>query len=161
MDFGLLAGDRGLGTIFGDSGFSWDLGSILDAGADILGGFLNDRQRQPQQAGFIGPVAGGIGRVLGRNLPAVLGGAAGGAAAEWFGGGDGCGPETFFEPRESSGLRAKRMVTVENPDNGRLHYYVNRGQPVVFSGDYAACRRVQKLARRAGGRGRSRSKSGC
>lgn len=46
-----------------------------------------------------------------------------------------------------------------NPISGRLVYFAPRGRPILFSGDFAACRRVARVAshaRRAGGRRRGR-----
>jgi len=49
---------------------------------------------------------------------------------------------------------------VPNPITGRLIYYAPRGRPILFSGDFAACRRVQRVsamsARRCGGRRKGR-----
>jgi hypothetical protein len=48
---------------------------------------------------------------------------------------------------------------VPNPITGRTVYYAPRGRPLLFSGDFAACKRVARVAahaRRAGGRRRGR-----
>lgn len=52
----------------------------------------------------------------------------------------------IFQTRE----RAVAMpFQVTNPITGQLVYYASRGRPILFSGDFAACRRVQTVASRA------------
>ena len=52
--------------------------------------------------------------------------------------------------------------TVASVANGRMTYWSNRGQPVIFSRDAATCRRIKKLAgksyRAAGGSSSSRKR---
>jgi len=46
------------------------------------------------------------------------------------------------------GYRAKRRVITVSP-SGNLTYWRNMGQPILYSGDLAACKRVRKVASRA------------
>jgi hypothetical protein len=55
--------------------------------------------------------------------------------------------------RPSTGVaRPVRQLQVIHPQTGRVHWYRNVGQPLLFSGDLAVARRVGKLL----GRGRAR-----
>jgi hypothetical protein len=49
----------------------------------------------------------------------------------------------LFQTRERA---VAQPFEVMNPVTGRLVYYAPRGRPVLFSGDYAACRRVRHVA---------------
>lgn len=51
-------------------------------------------------------------------------------------------------PHDATVTMARR-VTAVGPD-GSLNLYQNMGRPILFSGDLAACRRVDRVARRVG-----------
>lgn len=93
---------------------------------------------------LIAPLLRGIGG-------AALGGAAVGGAISAFGGGGGVdlpfGGALFRVT--PFGVRARSLVRVENPFTGNDVYFRNVGRPILFAGDFATCRRVQKVARRA------------
>ena len=99
------------------------------------------------------PVALPGGALIGglmRQIPGILGGAAGGALVAGSGGGDIELPYggTIFNVTPT-GLRAKSMVEIVNPMTGRKSWYRNVGRPILFSGDLRVCKRVDRVARRA------------
>ncbi len=47
-----------------------------------------------------------------------------------------------------AGARAQAFVS-PNPATGRLTWFRPSGRPIIFSGDFAVCRKIDKLARRA------------
>lgn len=49
------------------------------------------------------------------------------------------------------------MVMQLNPQTGQPAYWRHVGRPILFSGDLAACRRVERVARRAKRSSRRRS----
>lgn len=51
--------------------------------------------------------------------------------------------------RGASGYRQTSTLVVPSPD-GRIGFWKAMGRPVLFSGDLAACRRVNKIAARVG-----------
>ena len=60
----------------------------------------------------------------------------------------GAQPGTLFRvsgPR----LRPNPLVMVRNPTTGTVHFWKLAGRPILFSGDLAVAKRVDKLARRA------------
>jgi hypothetical protein len=93
-------------------------------------------------------------------LPPIVGGAiAGGLGALGFlGGGDlpdlPFGGAVFRARGER--ITAKRTVEFRHPVTGNIVTYRNIGRPVLYSGDFAAAKRVAKVAgkarRRSGGR---------
>jgi hypothetical protein len=54
---------------------------------------------------------------------------------------------TFFTPTPT-GVRAVSELQARNPLTGRLHVWRNMGRPVLYSGDMATCKRVNKIAGR-------------
>ncbi len=46
-------------------------------------------------------------------------------------------------------VRAAREVQFMNPVTGKIVTYLNAGRPVLFTGDFAACKRVNRIAARA------------
>lgn len=67
------------------------------------------------------------------------------------------GSNNLFEPfvPSMSGHRAQRFIGI-NPTSGRQTWFGPMGQPVLWTGDFRAARRVRKIAgkarRRVGGR---------
>jgi len=93
-----------------------------------------------QQAGAIG-----LGGALLRQLPGIVGGFAGGAALEGLVGGGGGTP--MFR-NTMVGARAMFFRT-QNPVTGQDTWFRPAGRPLLWSGDLTACKRVNKVARRA------------
>lgn len=100
-----------------------------------------------------GAVGGALGAIFGDDIVGENGGNGdvavlpGGAMV---GGGNGGGSGLF---RRGDTVRAVRQFTVINPVTGNPVVYRNMGRPLLYSGDIACAKRVQKIARRAG-RGR-------
>ncbi len=55
--------------------------------------------------------------------------------------------------RQGASVRPIPLVMVNNPQTGAPVFYKHAGRPILFSSDFAAARKVSRLARRA----RSRS----
>jgi len=70
---------------------------------------------------------------------------------------------TFYRPTRS-GFAAVPEIMARNPATGRINTWRNAGRPVLYSGDLATCKRVNKIGsrfarvanRRAGRRARRR-----
>lgn len=94
-----------------------------------------------QTAGFPA-LAGG----LVKQLPGIVGGFLGGAAidAALTGGGGGT---PMFRPT-MAGARAQ-FFRAQNPATGQDTWFRPAGRPLLWSGDLTACKRVNKVARRA------------
>lgn len=90
-----------------------------------------------QTAGLAGSIA--------RQLPGFIGGIAGGELLESFVGGGGGTP--MFRPT-MAGARAQFFRT-QNPATGQDTWFRPAGRPLLWSGDLTACKRVNKVARRA------------
>jgi len=60
--------------------------------------------------------------------------------------------ETTLWRRTASGFSPVRTVFARHPTNGSIKAWEYRGQPVLYSGDLATCKRVNKIARRAAAR---------
>lgn len=103
-----------------------------------------------QQASVLGGASAAI-RAVGRLLAAgggVGGAVAGGAGVALLTGGGGGSAMAAFRPVGHHGkFRAMNMVTVSNPESGKLEFYTRRGTPVVFSRDKMICRGLKKEAR--------------
>ena len=56
---------------------------------------------------------------------------------------------SFFKP-PSATSRPIRFITATNPATGALTFWEHAGQPVMFSRDLAVCKRVRRIAARAG-----------
>lgn len=85
-----------------------------------------------------------LGGALARQLPGIVGGFGLGAAV---GGGDGGGGTPAFRPT-MAGARAQ-FFRMPNPATGQDTWFRPAGRPLLWSGDLTACRRVNKVARRA------------
>ena len=124
----------------------------------------------PAALGFAGvPAAAGAASTgLGSVLQSILGGAAAGTAVGGLGGlgfnlpggleevgsGTGVFGLDMFEPGRSS-QRARRLLMANNPTTGNPTFWRHVGSPVLFSGDLALNKRIQKIAP-AGGAGAAR-----
>jgi len=95
-----------------------------------------------QTAGF--PALGALGGALARQIPGLLGGVAAGSLIGAGGGGGGTPP---FRAT-MAGARAQFFRT-ENPATGQDTWFRPAGRPLLWSGDLTACKRVNKIARRA------------
>jgi len=83
---------------------------------------------------------------LGRQLPGIVGGFLGGAALDaTLGGGGGSTP--MFRPT-MAGARAQTF-RAQNPVTGQDVFFRPAGKPILWSADLSACKRVNKVARRA------------
>lgn len=91
-----------------------------------------------QQAGLAGSVL--------RQLPGIAGGLIGGELLESFAGGGG-GGTPMFRPT-MAGARAQ-FFRAPNPATGQDTWFRPAGRPILWSGDLTACKRVNKVARRA------------
>lgn len=153
--------------------FLGGLGELLTQGVgiglDVLGGFL----RPEPTPGFAPPLIPSVARpiptpmpvslatalpTLIRTLPALAGGIAGGAAVE---GGlellaevaaSNAGGTCIVPTRGAPTARLPQRVDVPVRDSGgnvRFVTYKNMGRAILFSGDFAAAKRVKKVAGRA------------
>jgi len=145
--FGGFAGPTGSMTQPGaGAGWGGTIASILSAAAPIVGGYLASRN-QPSMSmgmGFAPALTGLVAPAVRAAAPYVVG-----AGAGLLGGllGNGNGGELFGTSAER--VRPMRNVPVKGPDD-RLYWFGYLGRPVLWSGDLAAARRVQRVARRAG-----------
>jgi len=96
------------------------------------GGFQLANLSLPGGAPVVGP------NVIQRGMNSLLG----------LGGGAGVFCDQVFTQGPTT-VRAARTVIVQNPASGKLHWYRNMGRPVLWSGDIATCKRVDKIARKA------------
>jgi len=62
----------------------------------------------------------------------------------------------MFRYRNSTAV-GQRVIPVQNPMTGKTHFFGDLGTPLLFSRDFAAHKRVNKLARKAS-RGKPRSR---
>ncbi len=102
-----------------------------------------------------------LGAAAGPAVRQLLGGAAGGAAAGLLGeifGGEGGGAAAMpalpmggvLFRQTPTRVTPQRTIMVPNPMNpSKLEVWKHMGSPVLFSGDFACARRVDKVARRA------------
>lgn len=137
-------------------GFGDIVGSLIKAGGQIGSALLAPKQPQFQQATFpLVPFGGALGRALLPTLPQIGGGIIGGEFADAFQnlftratGGAATQDDTaaFTDPIPGS-CRPKAHVKV-NPCTGKGTWFTPRGRPLVFSGDLAACKRVDRVSRR-------------
>ena len=65
------------------------------------------------------------------------------------------GGTAFFNPVGARAQSPRSLIMVPNPSTGKPTFFRHAGRPIMFSGDRALCKRVEKIARRAG-RPRSR-----
>jgi hypothetical protein len=94
--------------------------------------------------GTAGALGGALGALLGEE-PGVLseGGIFEGLGLE----GDIERTATLWK-RTPTGFRAVRTLTAAHPTTGSLSTWVNMGRPVLYTGDLAACKRVNRIAAR-------------
>jgi len=91
-----------------------------------------------------------LGGAIVRQLPGIAGGIAGGELLEGlFGNGQSSG--TFFRVGTSERARPVREITQMNPTTGKIEVWKHAGRCLLFTGDLAAKKRVEKIAKRAGG----------
>jgi len=91
------------------------------------------------------PAIGAIGGALARQIPGFLGGLAAGEISGAVAGG---GPGTPMFRATMAGARAQFFRT-QNPATGQDTWFRPAGRPLLWSGDLTACKRVNKIARRA------------
>lgn len=60
----------------------------------------------------------------------------------------GLGGTQFFKPN-IGGFRARHTIEADNPITGKRSFWVNRGRPMLWSGDLGACKRVARAASKA------------
>lgn len=86
----------------------------------------------------------GLGSLVGKYLPTLIGTGAGIAAGDILG--------RATAPGSIVGAARGPVPVVVTTKSGRqvTHYFVDRGHPLLFSGDLAAVRRVQRVARKLG-----------
>lgn len=128
-------------------------GGIIQSGLNLATSLFSKPQspssRFPglQPAGFFGPLVAPAARALGP----IAAGAFGGTLAEGFfglgGGADTLDETAAFTDPVPGACRPKSHVKV-NPCTGKGVWFVPRGKPLVFSGDMAACKRVDRVAKR-------------
>ncbi len=59
------------------------------------------------------------------------------------------GCPSFFRPGGMT-ARPTRFITATNPATGALTFWEHAGQPIMFSRDLAVCKRVRRIAGKAG-----------
>ena len=119
-----------------------DGGSFLERVAGILGtGGLG----VPGAIGTLGGIFGGPARALPSPVDMFGGGTPVPQEAPMapmdFGGG-------LFQPTQLS-ARPLPLIMASNPVTGRITFWKHVGRPILFSGDLATCKRVNRIARRA------------
>jgi len=136
-------------------GFGGVVQSGLNLATQILGG---GQQRMP--TGIAGPVSFPGNQLLPsiipaviRSLPAVGAGAAGAGVAEFFGdlfssGGASSGSSMAAFSDPIPGHCHPKAHAKVNPCTGKETWFTPRGTPLLFSGDLAAVRRVDRVAKR-------------
>lgn len=92
-------------------------------------------------------------------VPQIIGGAAMGGLGAMLGNGFDVTPgfsigpqggDALTSPFISSGAGSRAQAHVQvNPTSGRLTWFGPLGKPVLFSGDFRACKRVARVARKA------------
>lgn len=112
---------------------------------------INGRQFDPVTGSFLPAVVRNLPRVA-RQLPGFAGGVIGGELAErafgsLFGGADDLDESASFTDPIPGKCRPKAHVKT-NPCTGKGVWFTPRGKPLVFSGDMAACKRVDRVAKR-------------
>lgn len=165
---------RALQMALSDS-FGTVLNSVVGAAPAALQTYFTAKAAEQQQkqalklarlgAGFTGLTTGGVGpNYSGVPLPGVGTGAALGALGMLLGEEPGplasggiletLGLEGDVErtvtlwKRSGAGFRPNRTITAQNPSSGSLSTWVNMGRPVLYTGDIAACRRVNRISAR-------------
>lgn len=138
---------------FGQAGFT--TGNISGGGGggffeSLLAGapgIISAFRQPPVQQSFALPAIGGLGSVLARQIPGVLGGLAAGELLEGaFQGGGGVCPSLFRPGTTRS--RPASVVCIPDPQTGEARFFGHLGRPVLFSRDVSAAKKVRKLASR-------------
>lgn len=163
MPFSISPGFGGTpgGLDFG--GFGGIAQSLIQAAGQIvpaiLGGGTRTTELRPavapqfgtspfQQASLV-PFASKLPGLV-KQIPGILGGAAGGLAAEglfgFFGGADDLDVTAAFTDPIPGKCRPKAHVK-NNPCTGKGVWFVPRGRPLVFSGDLSAAKRLDRVAK--------------
>lgn len=62
--------------------------------------------------------------------------------------GPGAAPGTIYRVVNQR-LVPRRSFSILNPSTGRFDWFKSAGRPILWSGDFAACKRVDRVARRA------------
>jgi len=141
-----------------DGGFFSSFGGFFDALGSTLGGvlegiedFVSDIQNplsdlilQGQSPIFnLGGNGNGAGEATVTQQPTPMNGGqmANGALTT-------CPPGTFFK-QPGTTMRARHEIVVENPLTGKVMVYRNMGRPLLYSGELASVKRVNKVAARA------------
>ena len=123
------------------SGGGFNFGDILSGGIDLLGQVLGGGGGGNRPGAMPGgaplPFFGGQGP-LGLPSGAQTGSALGGAC---------------IVPSVGTSLRLPSRVDVPSPDGRTFVTFRNMGRPVLWSGDFAASKRVKRIAGRAKRRG--------
>lgn len=60
------------------------------------------------------------------------------------------GGTPFFNPVGARAQSPRSLIMQLNPSTGKPTFFRHAGRPIMFSGDRALCKRVDKIARRAG-----------
>jgi len=105
-------------------------------------GIFNQAQPLFQTAGLTGAIA-----PLVRQLPGIVGGFLGAGAFDALTGGGGGSVTPMFRPT-MAGVRAQSFRAT-NPVTGQDVFFRPAGKPILWSSDLSACKRVQKVAKRA------------
>jgi len=63
-----------------------------------------------------------------------------------------------FFPTGGMTARPTRFITATNPATGALTFWEHAGQPIMFSRDLAVCKRVRRIAGKAGTVARRRTR---
>lgn len=136
-------------------GFGGIIESVIRAGGQIGSALLAPKAAP---ASFLQPVAerAGFGSFLtSPSVRTLIGGAAGGALGQGFidmfqnpfGGASDLDDTAAFTDPIPGRCRPKEHLKV-NPCSGKAVWFTPRGRPLVFSGDLAACKRVDRVSRR-------------
>jgi hypothetical protein len=106
----------------------------------------------PYGAGTAGALGGALGALLGEE-PGTL--EEGGIFERLGLEGDAERTATLWR-RTMSGFAPVRTITARHPTSGGLSTWVNMGRPMLYTGDLAACKRVNKIAARTARAARKR-----
>lgn len=135
-------GQTAMPTYFLPGGAPVSVGYPMNGGSTLGGALTNVLQGLTGTGSLEGSISGGWGAPAGIPMGTVV---AGGTSTAGY-------PSTIFQQVPTvtrTVARAPRQIILQNPVSGGLHYFVNRGRPILFSGDLAACKRVNKVAARA------------
>lgn len=60
------------------------------------------------------------------------------------------GGTPFFNPVGARAQSPRSLIMQLNPSTGKPTFFRHAGRPIMFSGDRALCKRIDKIARKAG-----------